>query len=98
MNVSCWCTSLGVCRRRKKEMFEEQQRLNVELALKCNELAKAHAQSQARTLFLEDMLNIPHQSTEPAGQVRRPWLGCLSAESSCLQAQQLPHLTTSVCA
>ena len=55
-------------------MFEEQQRLNVELALKCNELAKAHAQAQARTFFLEDMLNIPHQSAEPAGQVRHPWL------------------------
>ena len=71
-HVRCCCTSLGGRRRRKKEMFEEQQRLNVELALKCNELAKAHAQSQARTFFLEDMLNIPHQCSEPAGQVRRP--------------------------
>ena len=78
-------------------MFEEQQRLNVELALKCDELAKSYAQSQARTFFLEDMLNLPHQSAEPSGQVLPRSCRCppLRNDGFCLSRLSPAAATTS---
>ncbi|KAK9800721.1 hypothetical protein WJX73_000067 [Symbiochloris irregularis] len=54
-------------RRRRKEMFEEQQRLNIELSLQIEHLMQKHSHTQARANFLEEMIGQKESAMHGAG-------------------------------
>ena len=50
-------------------MFEDQQRQGAELSLQCLELERSSAQSQARTSFLEALLEAAGSEVPPCPAV-----------------------------